>query len=486
MDKLPDIVGDEITWREAMAAKYTMRFDLRFLNPKEAGRVWDALGVDDAAAPQDGLRASWVSLPRCPDANQHLPLFGAKDTTTRYALNVTMGWGTKDWLPRTGNGKRKRMGTPLECSNHFKRQKSNGQLPTPVSTPRSGTSIASTDTMIRYHLNGSLVEKHGYWCIICANRELSSLDRLEFHLAQAHPLFEFSIESDSTNRSVVDDSPVDIIIKGNVGMKHKSRERAKGAVDRNDSVIDELDWHTHYPPYSPLSFQQVLRDPQWSLGGIQKQRDTPQPQSVPSFAPVAEVELELPIRTKRAVPVAPHPKQEGVLFLSSDNKAALQTGEILSDDDDQVLEMHLEVARRVELTAVVLDAKQRNFLLDMNAHIESEGPRADKLLGPCLRRWLHKRRQALKNDMTARMFEEFIYAAWKKDYISEEMYTSCMDMSKEIRNTPTLPEETVLFAQKTPMRVRGKEDCICHRKVEILKTRVDCANKVCFSLLRYT
>ncbi|KIV98370.1 hypothetical protein, variant 4 [Verruconis gallopava] len=488
MDHMKDIVENDITWREAMAEDYLMRFELIFPSPQDGYDVWEALSINSAEGPNGVLWAQWARLPRCPAANDYLAIFAGKDTTTKYVLNVNMGWGTEQWLPSSGTGKRRRTSTPLEAWNMTKRHKSNGQLPTPVSTPRSGSSIASTDVTMRWHINGQLIEKHGYQCILCGGRDLKSLDKVEVHLVNSHTCLEFSIETDAP-AGAIDESVVDIIVVNGVSFpKHKNtnnKGRVKGVSDKEDSVIDDFEFTTPYDPYAPISAQQVLKDPRFTVMRGRKAKDIPQPLPAPIHVPVADVQLELPARTKRRVPVARHPTQPDFRFLSSDNKATLTAGEMLSDEDDDIDEEHLRAARRVEMMQMIPDEKERLFLLDMNTHIESEQPRGDIFLGPCLRRWLHKRRAWLKDATIAKMFEDFLYAAWSKSYISEDMYRACMNVSQDVRNDSSLlaVDNSYDFEKMgmTTRSSRAKDECLCGVKVNSasLKTRISCANKSC-------
>jgi hypothetical protein len=481
-----DLLGDLVeTFRFSMAEEYIMRFELTFHHTNSAD-VWDALSIKDAS-PQEYLWAQWVSLPRCPVSTGYLPLFVSKDTATKYALNVKMGWGTEEWMPKIGRAKRGRPSTPLEGFISMKRQKSNAQLPTPVSTPRSGSSVAGTDTMIRYHLNGNLIERHSFRCLLCG-RDQRSLDRLEFHLVQGHPTLEIRFDANPTSGNALDETVVDIIVLGTSDTKQRGKGRAK--FDKEDSVIDEIEWQTHERSLwdSPLILQKVTADARWSLRRGRKIKHTPPPPSGSAFAAVADIQLELPVRTRARPPIPHRPEgADSVSFISSDNKAALHSGEELSDEDDDVDEAHLRVAQRVQMMQQLGDTHEQRFLLDINSYIEDEGPHGDKLLGPCLRRWMHKRKVWLEDKAMAASFEKFMYAAWNKRYLSEEVYRSCMDVLKEIRDGP-ISIAVAAGAELSPepasaAAARTMDECVCGKRPINIKQTAICSNKVSLRIL---
>jgi hypothetical protein len=478
MEELDDIRENEITWRVGMAVKYSMRFEFQFRTPKEAKQVFDGLDVDTIASPQDGLWAVWTELPRCPTTSQHLPIFVANETTTKFVLNVKMGWGTEQWVPRTTS---KRPATPMECLHILKRHKSNTQLLTPASTPRSNLSTASTDVAVRYHVNGRVVTMRGYHCLYkCPPFDMGSVDRLESHLANRHICLDFEI---TIGHEAIEETSVDIIITKNDDLssskpsRRSGRSGARRGLEKSDSVIEDFDWESPVHPDVPLTLQQVTHDERtrWIPGAHYRVSETPQIATLPpAFAPTAEIRLELPERLRRRYPVVPYRGLKQVAFVSSDNKAALTTGELLSDEDDNTDESHLAIARKVQMSEQVSEPKARKFLLDINAHIESETIHGDKYLGPCLRRWLEKRKVWMKDKDIAKMYEDFIYKAYNREYMSREVYEECMHVSKETRNDERILREP--SPQQTARR--AKDTCSCGREFVSVRDRILCSNKV--------
>jgi hypothetical protein len=485
MDQLKVIVENDITWREAMAESYKLRFHLTFMNPLEAKKVWHALDLPNSLPAQNGLWAKWAKLPRCPTATDYLPLFVAKDTTTKYVLNVKMGWGTEEWLPRT-NLKRSRLATPLETLNTLKRQKSNTGLLTPASTPRSNTSVVSTDVAVRYLFNGHVMAFDSYRCLLngCRPYNLGSLDRLECHIANCHPSLEFSINMDSTN-GAIDESFVDIEIKSApTDARPKGRGRGgRGILEKADSVIDDITFNLPGDPFTPIGVQQALKSSRWSLGR-QVRETLPTAPVAPEFMSLANIKTELPERVRKRQPVVPHPKMsDNVTFVSSDNKAALVQGEVLSDEDDAVDESHLTIARSTQMMEQISNPNARSFLLDLNAHIESEGIQGDKYLGPCLWRWLHKRQAWLRDTAVAQLFEALVWEAYNsKNYISAEVYKACMDKSQSIQNERAGRNNQATAAKEEIPVKRGKDSCSCGTEVMGVRDRAICANKVNISI----
>lgn len=485
MDELEQIVKHGIEWREVMAEQYSIRFQIEF--PRAAAdvkRVWQVLDLPDPGEAPGDLWAKWTKLPRCPEAKDYLPLFVGQDISTKYALNVHMGWGTEEWLPKTLS---KRPGTPLECLTALKRQRSNAQLLTPASTPRSHGSEASTDIVIRYHANGSVITKNGYHCLLnrCKPRNLGSLARLEHHLAHNHPSLEFDVELDEDMSP--GESHIDIrITTGSVDLLNTraSKSRGRNASEKADSVIEDFDWSSPVAPNTPLNLRQIKQNPEkFRLGEnrarVREPAHTPV-LAAPTFAPAAEIKLELPERLRQRKAVVPHPKSHNnVAFISSDNKAELVTGELLSDEDDGVDEAHLLLARKMQMMESIPDLTARKFLHDINAHLESEGASADKYLGPALRRWLHKRQDWLGDARIAKMFEDLVFAAYGKGYVSAEVYKTCMAVSQEVRN-----EHASRHAGRPQSRSesqitkRHKDTCSCGSTITSVRDRVICSNKV--------
>lgn len=346
-------------------------------------------------------------------------------------------------------------------------------------------SVVSTDVVVRYHINDNVWTVNGYHCLFsrCNPKKLGSLDKLESHIANCHPSLGFTLDMDLTTGDI-DESFVDIIIKGG---QHESKQRSKirgggrGVLEKSDSVIEDFDWVSPIDPNTPLSLQRVLEDrPRWTIGNHHRIRETPPATAFPAFAPVSDIKLELPTRVRHRVPVVPHPKRSNtVAFVSSDNKAALVTDEVLSDEDDGVDEAHLGIARNVQMMEQVLDTSARKFLLDVNAHIESESLQGDKYLGPCMWRWLHKRKAWLKDSAIAKMFEDMVYAAWGKGYMSEEVYKACMDVSQNVRNDPSIRGyESRSPREGLPSARRAKDSCSCGKSFTSVRDRIACSNKV--------
>jgi hypothetical protein len=177
--------------------------------------------------------------------------------------------------------------------------------------------------------------------------------------------------------------------------------------------------------------------------------------------------------------------------VSSYNKVLLEPGEQLPDEDDDIDEDHLALARNTQLKEILSESKTGSFeqklLLDWNDHLANEGVLADRFLGPCFRRWIHRRQDWLRHPMIAQPFQKLLDAAAAKGYINAEWWRACTEAAAEaqediaVEGVRSIEQEVELESSAVKCT---RDACPCARPFVGVRDRIACANKVRSFLIR--
>ena len=308
---------------------------------------------------------------------------------------------------------------------------------------------------VEYSFSNHTVETTGFRCIFCRDRDFHSLHRLRFHFDQVHANHKemFQVEpKEMPQDENLEELRVKVIVE--------SESRGRGSRRRRPrSSEDEFCWNT---PSIPFDINKSLQgDKSWEKKS-QIQKPKVNIDSKPKFKVPEEVALQLPHweRKRHTLPAYPIDKiniqkPSSRRWFDSNSKAIPGEGGLLSDSDDDITEPQFDLRRNHSIYALPVNSSRKGFLADINSHIADEQPN-NVFLGPCLMRWVTKRRAWMKNQWVKRDFDAFARHARERGYISEEVYLWCLKSAKEASQDKDIPTEEESLADSSPSEIFTK------------------------------
>jgi VEFS-Box of polycomb protein len=236
----------------------------------------------------------------------------------------------------------------------------------------------------------------GLHCPVCHIREFANLERLQFHFCNSHDKYRFILEHQEGDpetqklRCAVFRVEVADIVRPCAANQARdeqefSWQKPGRAFDINSYVSGEQSWVGALPRRrTPVATQTQ------PLSVITTHSQPSQTQAVEPkglFRPAGEVrEIQLPVRKKFQVPVARTRKKTS--FYRSINHRAMETGEILSETDDDVDNDWL-IKRHHDAISETngLTKAEKSFRQRWNAHVISEGSPSGRYVSDLLIRF---------------------------------------------------------------------------------------------------
>ena len=387
------------------------------LSKSEESLTRDLVKRKDLAFTEGMLISNYTNLPHAPPAGLPLNVSfdqGGRTFKTKFGLEVNAEWT----YPHFHDAKIKKeedivakkikeeekidpLCRSIEngpgAGNHpSKLRKLNPPLPVKPTVKVSYIWDIETRTPVpRESRKGTL---EGLCCPTCHIHEFSDLKRLQFHFSNNHDKYRFKLEKEGRDlqtddlKCVVFRVEVAEIVRPRAANHIKderefSWQRPERPFDIDSYISGDQTWVGALPRRraaapQPPPFQVTTSSTSTDTAGTAGQRST--------FRSATQVpEIPLPSRKKFHVPVA---KTMGrTLFYRSINHRAMETGEALSETDDDIDDdwlikrQHDAVAETEQLTQV-----ERSFRQKWNAHVMAEGCPSAKYVSDVLVRFVRR------------------------------------------------------------------------------------------------
>jgi VEFS-Box of polycomb protein len=290
------------------------------------------------------------------------------------------------------------------------------------------------------------ISLEGFHCPVCHTHEYANLKRLQFHLSSNHDKYKFTVESQEQDlpsqklKCVVFRVEVAEIVRPRA-TNHAKDER-------------EFSWQR---PERPFDIDAYLDGEQGWVGALPRRRTAaaaagqPQPPQVSTssvsaqvwvgvgrkniFRPATEVS-EIPLRTRKKfqVPVAKTRKRTS--FYRSINHRTIETGDVLSETDDDVDDNWL-IKRHHDIVAETdeLTEPEKNFRQKWNAHIMSEGCPSPRYVSDSLIRFVRCNSACLRGedgdpDMFI-LFQELTSMLMERYLIDTKVLKDCLRIIRD-------------------------------------------------------
>jgi VEFS-Box of polycomb protein len=384
------------------------------------------------------LISNYTNLPHAP--SQGVPLNisfdqGGRTFKTKYGLEVNAEWTyphvydaklKKEEDSIAGLWEDEEKKDPL-CRSIDTRRNAKARKPRlkeseldPPSKPSVKVSYVwdtETKNLVSHEFRTMTIE--GLYCPVCHIQESTSLKRLQFHFCNTHDKYKFTIESEgydlenkTLERVIFRVEVADIVRPRAVNHAKDEREfswqRPKRPFDIDAYVSGEQAWVGALPR---------RRTAATAAAAQAQQARVPVPTTFTQivvgawkniFRPSAEVsEVPLPVRKKFQVPKAKTRKKTS--FYRSINHRVTETGEMLSETDDEIddawlIKRHHDTIDETEgLTGAEKEFRQR-----WNGHIISEGCFSSRYISDSLVRFVRKNAAWLRgSDHEPDMFIQF-------------------------------------------------------------------------------
>ncbi|TKA24065.1 hypothetical protein B0A50_06956 [Salinomyces thailandicus] len=380
--KIPSDLGVQrkSDWRRVIDPNYLLDVSIHCLASKDRDDFLSLLESRDLShyqgrpASEGVLRASWPSIPRCPELGELLPLRraqGHKSLELRYGVAIDMGWS-------------KQAGTPLERHNRLRssRQK---QLPTPSSSDDLENAPPRPDLQVKYTFHDFNIVRaqiqeglHCIWCDRWQSARLrptpyKSLDRLMLHYTTYHDHFEYEV-NDVTSVSGRQ------FVTIQLSVSHKPVSQTA----RDKPAHEEFSWTAPRQPFDIAAY--VAGDESWTTGTRSRSKRGPgRPPKAregtdagASPGPAVKTSSERPNLTevqeiteskRRKFSV---PEVTGVKFYHATSKHEINADEKLSESDDELYDDRLVNSQRRSLCGLGMSEAAKAFHESFNRHMDAE------------------------------------------------------------------------------------------------------------------
>lgn len=417
-------------WKKTSCGGPVVSFTISFLNSHDATQVLSNIDPEFAlgTSPEGcELRASWQKLPVCPSPSRLHRVYRTSKGSAKpldFGLDFDMAWTEpKD--------------TPLAATNRAYREvDSQGYSKRPSIMP-----LVQQDTnthRITYVYEGGALQARsivgsGLRCIFCSSSH-QSFKRLHFHYLASHDHFSYDIVKESDTGSLVE-------VKIYVHVADKQYERA------SNNVSDEREIHW-IRPTRPFDLDAYLNGTDmWTAekamprkaGGRAKsptnQFAAPKAQMVTSKIHVKAPEeiKELPRKMKRKHSI---PELKGVTFFRTVSKRRVETGEELSESDDDVDVFWQRMAQGTR-SLPNLAGPARDFAALYDEHMHAEDPVGDLYIGDAVLRFTRAHKQQLAHPELYPEYLKKLSQLRESGLVTENMCRHCIGLLRAQRSEGT-------------------------------------------------
>jgi hypothetical protein len=400
-------------------------------NAEELYRHLDP-GLASSQDPSTRLSTTWNNILDCPKGKVLLPL---RDWTgaLRFGLESTMFW--------KANAGQSVLAT---YNKHLRAQ----ARPVLFSGPQADWTPSESKFKLVFIYTNETITRSGLICPHegCRRRKLTDIDDLRMHLDSWHDYFRYK-----ASRQGLDD-------EGNEVWKFTcevSDHRAHRADQRPSANADEPFDVRIITPAHPFDEQRYLdegNDDYRRNSRVNKQSTTPRaaltvPISMPGpprRKPPDEVQA-MPVRDKKkySVPEAP----PGVTFFRSVSRRPLETGEYISESDDEVDDSWIKLRKSAEFTKdEILPSSAKRFLKAFDAHMWEERLQSDVHAGDSLVRFTRQHCDWVWQEGVFEPFKEKVDELLQDSIISQEVHAGCLELVEAAR--PNQTEEAQEISQR--------------------------------------
>lgn len=447
---------------------------------------------DDLAFTEGMLVSNYSNLPHAPPEGVPLNIAfdqGGRTFKTKYGLEVNAEWTyphlydaklKKEEEMMVSQREDEEKMDPLCRSIEYgqKAQTSQRRLNEPELLPLLKPTIKisyvwdiETKTAVPREFRTTSIE--GLYCPVCHIQESTSLKRLQFHLCTNHEKYKFSIESKKYDTEAKRLERVIFRVEVADIVRPRAANRVK----------DEREF-TWQRPKQPFEIEAYISGEQSWVGALPRRRTAaatasviPHPGILTSnassqnlttprtdiFRPSAKVpEIPSPDRRRFQVPKAKTRRKTS--FYRSINHKAMETGEMLSETDDDIDDTWLVKRHHDTLDETEgLTRTERRFRQRWNAHIMSEGCPNTRYTSDSLIRFVRKNMTWLRGtedeaDIFAQ-FQDLAARLMESGVINSSILKDCLQMVRDGGNsrgrnpTPTNFDVFSLFRKATKAAV---------------------------------
>jgi VEFS-Box of polycomb protein len=455
------------------------------LSKSEESLTRDLVKRKDLAFTEGMLISNYTNLPHAPAVGLPLNVSfdqGGRTFKTKFGLEVNAEWTyprfhdakikkAEDILAKKFNEEEKIDplcrsidNGPSAVNLPSKLKKLNRPLPAKTTVKVSYIWDIETRTPVPRESRKGTIE--GLRCPICHVHEFSDLKRLQFHFCNNHDKYRFRLEKEE--RDLQTDDLKCVVFR--VEVAEIVRPRAANHIKDER----EFSWQK---PERPFEIDAYISGDQTWVGALRRRRAAapqPPPFQVTRFSTLNDTvgtagqrstfrsatqvpEIPLPSRKKFHVPVA---KTMGrTSFYRSINHRAMETGEALSETDDDIDDdwlikrQHDAIAETEQLTQV-----ERSFRQKWNAHVMVEGCPSARYVSDVLVRFVRRNADWLRDADDERgmvsQFGELTSMLVERSLVSASVVKDCQLILRDgsnrgekqilaIADVPAVPEAAV-------------------------------------------
>jgi VEFS-Box of polycomb protein len=445
----------------------------------------DLVRKRDLAFTEGMLISNYTSLPHAPPAD--VPLNVAFDRTgrtfkTKYGLEVNAEWTYPHVYEAKIKKEQKQLFAQMdeeEKEDPLCRSRSNGKS----TMNRASRPKDPVNTSLEAELNVSYIwdietrrptstesrttSLEGLYCPICHLHEFRNLRRLQFHLLNNHDKYRFSIESEKHDPQSKELKSVIFRVETAEAVRRRAandvkdeREftwhRPEESFDIDSYISGEHSWVGDLPRRRTGGFT-ASSQAQMSAYSSSAAVSTPATSRKDRFRPASEVpEIPLPVRKRFPVPVAKTRQKRS--FYRSVNHRAMETGELLSETDDDIDDDWL-VKRQHDTIADTqeLNDEQKSFWQKWNAHLMDEGMPSSRYISDSLVRFVRKNRMWLKGEEGKMgglvQFQELVGILIERRVLDARVVKDCFEMierGEEQKESGLVDRASATLVKETP------------------------------------
>ena len=462
---------------------------------------------NDLAFIEGMLISNYTNLPHAPPDDVPLNIAfdqGGRTFKTKYGLEVNAEWTYPHAYDarikkeeeimasrREKEEKADALCLSIESGRNAKARRprlSEPKLPSPFKPKVKVSYIWDIETQTPVPRDFRTVSLEGLQCPVCHTPESPSLKRLQFHFCNNHDKYKFSIESKEHDPSIK--RLVSVTIR--VEVAEIVRPRAANHVKDER----EFSWER---PERPFDIDAYVSGEQSWAGALPRRRTaTTQSQPASTLTPTISIqsaavlrrdtfrssidvpEIPLPVHKKFQIPKSKTRRKTS--FYRSINHRATETGEKLSETDDDIDDDWLIKRQRDTIDDTKgLSRAEKEFRQRWNAHVISEGCPGARYTSDSLVRFVRRNAAWLRgDDHDLDMFAQFQDLATKlteRGVIDSRVLNDCSRMIRDRgdswrkETTPTnkdvfgLVFEAASAARNDPSSSEEAEDLNLHKDI---------------------
>ena len=428
-------------WQRSVTARYDLRLRIQCQDSDDAAELLSSLvghppaTFQHTAAQDTVLRAAWSAIPECPTGDSLLDLSRTKDgrkLNTKYGLDLSIGWSSRRDSPLVRHNRHLRT---LQNADEIR------QLPTPSAS--EDLDAASQKASVTYVFEqerqpARSLKVDSLACPLCDGRTVhSSFDRLHFHLLTWHELFQIKVDPCLVQADELPHRVVRLSI---------ARESPQSAPINPEDPEEQLSWIAPRRPFDLPAY--LVGDDKWTghtrvKAKSQARRGRPPrevsdldamaapPLTVKRPAPEAVMDLPRPKRRKHRAPTVP-----GVRFYRTSSKRPVEPAESVSESDEEMDMSWLDDVQQRDLDELDLTASQREFIEDLNKHLDEEQPSSDVLARETIVRFARKYRAKMIHAEWLSHLEAKLTELLRHGILDEQSVRYCRELKLTLVQDP--------------------------------------------------